>query len=128
MDQTTTPKSIDEYIARFPDDVQTLLQKVRATISETVPEAEETISYQMPTFKLKGKYLAYFAAFKHHIGFYPTPSGIEALKEEVAPYEAGKGTLRFPFNEPIPYELIAKIAAVREQEIVAQTAAKKKKK
>lgn len=128
MDQSTSSQTIDEYIGRFPAEVQAILQKIRTTIREAVPEAEETISYQMPTFKLRGKYLAYFAAFKHHIGFYPTPSGIEALKEEVAPYEAGKGTLRFPLDKPIPYELITKIIAVREKEVLSQAAAKKKKK
>jgi uncharacterized protein YdhG (YjbR/CyaY superfamily) len=116
-------KTIDEYQKTFPQDVQTILEKIRQTIRKAAPDAVEAISYQMPTFKLNGN-LVHFAAFKSHIGFYPIPSGIEALKEEAAPYVAGKGTLRFPLDKPIPYDLIEKIVTFR----VKQNLAKKTKK
>ncbi len=108
-------KTIDEYIKTFPEEVQVILQKVRSTIHSAAPEATEAISYQMPAFKLNGN-LVWFAAFKDHIGFYPIPSGIEAFKEEVSPYIAGKGTLQFPLNQPIPYDLIEKIVTFRAKE------------
>lgn len=122
------PQTIDEYIARFPADVQELLQKVRQTIREAAPDAVETISYQMPTFKLAGRYLVYFAAHKHHIGFYPMPTGVEEFKEELAPYASSKGTAKFPFDQPIPYDLITKIVKFRVQENLEKAAAKGKKK
>lgn len=108
--------TIDEYISLFPEHIQKLLTNIRKTISENAPEASETISYQMPTFKLNGKNLVHFAAFKTHIGFYPIPSGIEAFKEELSPYKKGKGSVQFPINQPIPLELIAKIVKFRVQE------------
>jgi uncharacterized protein YdhG (YjbR/CyaY superfamily) len=101
--------TIDEYIESFPKDVQRILKKVRETIRKTAPEATETISYQIPTFKLDGKYLVYFAAWKTHIGMYPVPAGTEAFRKELAPYEDGKRTLRFPFDKPIPYDLVKKM-------------------
>lgn len=107
--------TMDEYIATFPEDVQGVLEKIRQTIRKTVPAAEETISYQMPTFKLGGKYLVYFAGYKNHLSLYPIPSGQEILKE-LAPYKAGKGTVRFPLDKPIPYNLVKKIAAFRMKE------------
>jgi uncharacterized protein YdhG (YjbR/CyaY superfamily) len=107
--------SIDEYIASFPEAIQKLLQKVRAVIRETAPGAEEKISYQMPTFFLKGN-LVHFAAFKNHIGFYPTPNGIEQFKDELAPYASAKGSARFPLNKPLPLELIRKIVKFRVAE------------
>jgi uncharacterized protein YdhG (YjbR/CyaY superfamily) len=112
----TGPKNIDEYIAGFPTDVQEILEKIRMTIKEAAPEAEETISYQMPTFNLKGKYLVYFAAYKKHIGFYPAPIGNEEFKEELSVYESGKGTVQFPFDKPIPIDLIRKIVKFRIKE------------
>ena len=107
--------TIDEYIKQFPEGIQSILEKIRKTIRKAAPDATETISYQMPTFKLNGN-LVHFAAFKNHIGFYPVPSGIEAFKEELLPYIAGKGTLRFPLGEPIPYDLIEKVVAYRVKE------------
>ena len=106
------PKNIDDYIATFPKDIQAKLQKIRATIKKAAPKAEEAIKYQMPTFTLNGN-LVHFAAYKNHIGFYPAPSGIEAFKKELAAYESGKGTLRFPLDEPIPFGLITKVVKYR---------------
>ncbi len=123
----SAPKTIDEYIARFPPEVQEILQKVRQTIRAAAPEAEETISYQMPAFTLKGRGLVYFGAHKKHIGFYPTPSGMEEFQEELAIYGAGKGTAQFPFDQPIPYDLITRIVQFRAKENLAKTAVKGKK-
>jgi uncharacterized protein YdhG (YjbR/CyaY superfamily) len=106
------PKNIDDYIASFPKDVQAKLQKIRATIKKAAPKAEEAIKYQMPTFTLNGN-LVHFAAYKNHIGFYPAPSGVEAFKKELAAYERGKGTLKFPLDEPIPFGLITKVVKYR---------------
>ena len=122
----TGPKDIDEYIAVFPKDVQELLEKVRATIRKAAPEAEEAIKYQIPTFVLKGN-LVHFAAFKNHIGFYPAPQGMEEFKAELAPYEAGKGTARFPLDQPIPYDLISKIVKYRVGMNLEKAAAKRKR-
>jgi uncharacterized protein YdhG (YjbR/CyaY superfamily) len=121
----TIPKTIDEYIAGFPLDVQDILQKIRATIRQAAPEAQEKISYQMPTFALNGN-LVHFAAFKNHIGFYPIPSGIEAFKEDLSPYKQGKGSVQFPLDQPIPYDLIARITAFRARENLERAKAKKK--
>jgi uncharacterized protein YdhG (YjbR/CyaY superfamily) len=111
----TQYRTIGEYIKTFPKDVQLILEKMRQTIQKAAPEATEAISYQMPAFKLNGN-LVWFAAFKNHIGFYPIPSGIEAFKEEVSPYIAGKGTFQFPLDKPIPYDLIEKIVIFRIKE------------
>ena len=111
----TAPKDIDEYIAGFPDDIQVILQKIRATIRRAAPDAEEAIKYQMPTFVLKGN-LVHFAAFKHHIGLYPTPSGIETFKKELAAYQSSKGAVQFPLDKPIPYGLIGRIVKYRVKE------------
>lgn len=108
-------KSIDEYIHTFPDDVQQKLQKIREVIKKAAPEAEEAISYQMPTFKLNGN-LVHFAAFKNHIGLYPAPSGISAFENEIKNYKHAKGSMRFPLDQPIPFDLIAKIVKFRVQE------------
>lgn len=114
-ENTTTPKTIDEYISRFPEDVQKILKQIKSVIQEAAPEAVEKISYQMPTFYLKGN-LVHFAAYKNHIGFYPTPSGIEALKDELSMYRWAKGSVQFPFDKPIPYELIHRIVKFRVAE------------
>ena len=111
----TTPKDIDEYIAGFPDDIQAILQKVRTTIRKAAPAAEETIKYQIPTFTLNGN-LVHFAAFKKHIGFYPTPTGIEEFKDELSAYAGAKGSVRFPLDKPIPYDLISRIVNFRVKE------------
>jgi uncharacterized protein YdhG (YjbR/CyaY superfamily) len=120
------PQTIDEYIAGFPPEVQEILQKIRLTIRQAAPDAEEAIKYQMPTFTLSGN-LVHFAAFKNHIGFYPVPSGIEKFKKELAPYQQGKGSVQFPLDQPIPYGLISKIVKFRVKENAARVAAKKKK-
>jgi uncharacterized protein YdhG (YjbR/CyaY superfamily) len=106
------PKDIDEYIAGFPEDVQEILQKIRMTIRKAAPEAEETIKYRMPTFTLNGN-LVHFAAFKHHIGLYPVPRAIETFKEELSSYKGAKGSVQFPLDEPIPYDLISRIVEFR---------------
>lgn len=123
----TTPKNIDEYIAGFPDDVQKILERIRMTISKAAPGAEETISYQIPTFTLEGDYLVYFAAYKKHIGLYPAPRGIEKFKKELSVYEGGKGTVRFPLDKPIPFDLISKIVKFRVKESLERARAKGKK-
>ena len=124
----TAPKTIDEYIASFPSDVQEILQKIRMTIRKAAPDAEETISYEIPTFNLKGKYLIYFAAYKKHIGVYPVPAGDAKLNEELSVYRTGKGTLQFPLNKPIPYNLITKIVKLRVKENLAKASEKAKNK
>lgn len=108
----TAPATIDEYIAQFPDDVQVILQKIRSTIHAVAPDAEEAIKYQIPTFVLNGN-LVHFGGFRHHVGLYPTPRGIEAFREELAAYEGGKGTVKFPLDKPIPYDLIRRIVEYR---------------
>jgi uncharacterized protein YdhG (YjbR/CyaY superfamily) len=119
------PITIDEYIAQFPQDVQQILNNLRSAIQESAPQAVERISYQMPAFYLKGN-LVYFGAHKHHIGFYPTGSGIEAFKEELSAYKWSKGAVQFPLNEPIPYELIGKIVKFRAAENLKKSSASKK--
>ncbi len=109
-------KTIDAYIKAFPEDIQRILGKMRQTIQRAAPEAEEAIAYQMPTFKLNGKNLVHLAAFKNHIGFYPTPSGIEAFKKELSSYKGAKGSVQFPLDKPIPYDLVKKIVMFRVKE------------
>ncbi|HMA36737.1 MAG TPA: DUF1801 domain-containing protein [Chloroflexia bacterium] len=116
-------QSIDEYIARFPEEIQALLTTVRATIHAAAPDAEERISYQMPTFALHGN-LVYFAALKDHIGFYPTSSGIAAFKEELSGYASSPGAVRFPINQPLPLDLIRRIVQFRATENRQKAAAK----
>jgi uncharacterized protein YdhG (YjbR/CyaY superfamily) len=108
-------KSIDEYISTFPKNVRLVLEELRQTIKKAVPEAEETISYQMPAFRYKGM-LVYFAAYKKHIGFYPTSSGIEAFKKELSKYKSSKGAVQFPIDKPLPLTLVAKIVQFRLKE------------
>ncbi|MEO7002746.1 MAG: DUF1801 domain-containing protein [Ktedonobacterales bacterium] len=119
--------SIEEYIATFPEDIRALLEAVRGAIRAAAPDAVECISYQMPTFALHGN-LVHFAALKQHIGFYPTPSGIEAFKAESSPYVSTKGALQFPLNQPLPLELIRKIVRFRVAENLEKAAAKAGKK
>jgi uncharacterized protein YdhG (YjbR/CyaY superfamily) len=121
-----TAKDIDAYIAGYPKDVQEILEKIRAIIRKEAPDAEEAIKYQMPTFVLKGN-LVHFAAFKNHIGLYPTPSGTEKFKAEIAGYQGAKGSIRFPVDQPIPYDLIRAIVAFRVKENLEREQAKKKK-
>ncbi|MBL0007721.1 MAG: DUF1801 domain-containing protein [Saprospiraceae bacterium] len=102
-------KNIDEYIAAFPEEIQAMLEQIRATISKVAPTAEEAIKYAIPTFVLNGRNLVHFAAFKNHIGFYPTPTGIESFQKELSKYKQGKGSVQFPLDEPMPLALITKI-------------------
>ena len=102
-------KSIDEYISGSPKDIQLMLQQIRATIAKSAPGAEEAIKYAIPTFVLNGRNLVHFAAFKNHIGFYPTPTGIESFQKELSKYKQGKGSVQFPLDEPMPLALITKI-------------------
>ncbi len=122
----TAPETIDEYIAGFPNDVQAILQKIRLTIRKAAPDAKETIKYQIPTFTLKGN-LVHFAAFKNHIGFYPTPTGTEKFQKELFVYKGAKGSVRFPLDKPIPFDLISKIVRFRVKENLARAEAKGKK-
>lgn len=108
-------RSIDEYIGTFPEDIQKILGGLRTTIKAAAPEAEEKISYQMPTFFLNGN-LIHFAAYKNHIGLYPTPSGIEAFKRELSMYPGAKGSVKLPIDKPLPLKLIARIVKFRVAE------------
>jgi uncharacterized protein YdhG (YjbR/CyaY superfamily) len=120
------PADIDDYIAAFPPDVRSILKKIRATIRKAAPKAEETISYQIPTFTLCGN-LVHFAAFKNHIGLYPPVRSDEKLRDDVAAYANEKGNLRFPLDEPIPYALIGRIVKVRVRENLEKAEARQKK-
>lgn len=108
-----TFKSMDEYIGTFPEDVQKILEGLRTTIKTAAPDAEETISYNIPTFKMNGRYLIYFAGWKNHISLYPIPVGSEAFNKQVAKYAEGKGTLKFPIDKPLPMKLITKIVKLK---------------
>jgi len=121
MDKNNAPSSIDDYIAGFPPEIRDILTRIRVLIHEVAPDATEAIKYQMPTFVLHGN-LVHFAAYKAHIGLYPTPTGIAAFADELAPYVGGKGSVRFPLDEPIPYDLIRRIVAFRVQENLARAA------
>ena len=111
------PNNIDEYISGFPEEIQTLLQEIRRSIAKAAPSANETISYGVPTFKLNGKNLVHFAAFKNHIGFYPTPSGTEKFAKELSKYKQGKGSVQFPLDEPMPLSLVERIVKFRITQI-----------
>jgi uncharacterized protein YdhG (YjbR/CyaY superfamily) len=117
------PKDIDAYIAGYPDEVQVLLNEVRATIRRAAPDAIEAIKYGIPTF-VQGENLVHFAAFKNHIGFYPAPSGIHAFSSQLAKYESAKGSVQFPLDEPMPLKLIGQIVTFRIKE--AQARARRK--
>ena len=122
-----TAKDIDRYIANFPNEVQKILAKIRMTIKKAAPDAQETISYQMPAFTLKG-HLVYFAAFKNHIGFYPPVTGGDVkFKKEKSVYEGPKGNLKFSLDKPVPYSLIGKIVKLRVKENLARAEAKDRK-
>jgi len=112
-------RTMEEYIRTFPENVQRILQSLRQAIKATAPEAVETISYQIPTFKLKGN-LVHFAAFTNHIGFYPDPSAIEAFRDQLSPYSFSKGAIRFPIHEPIPLDLVKKMVAYRVKQHLKQ--------
>jgi uncharacterized protein YdhG (YjbR/CyaY superfamily) len=122
---TNKPATVEEYISGFPKEIQTILQEVRALIRKEVPDAEEMISYGIPTFKLKGQVLIYFAGYQKHISIYPAPRGNEMFKEELARYKGGKGTVQFPIGKPIPFDLIFRMLKFRLEES-AKKAVKKK--
>ena len=124
---TTSPNSIDAYIAGFPKDVQTILERIRGIVKDAAPDAQEAIKYQIPTFVLNGN-LVHFAAFQNHIGFYPTPSGIEHFKDALSSYNGAKGSVQFPLDSPIPYTLIKKIVKFRVNENRERSKAKTRSK
>jgi uncharacterized protein YdhG (YjbR/CyaY superfamily) len=126
MAKAQKPGDIDGYISRFPAAVQVMLQRVRATIRRAAPEAQETISYMIPTFK-QNQILVHFAAWKNHIGLYPPVSGDKALEKAVARYAGPKGNLQFPLDEPIPYDLIERIVKLRLKQVSEKVAAKRKR-
>ena len=117
MTDRSQATTIDEYIAEFPPETQKRLAQIRALIKELAPSATETISYAIPTFDLNGKHLVHFAGYAHHVGLYPTPSGMVAFAEELEPYRAGKGSARFPLDEPLPVDLIGRIVEYRVSEV-----------
>lgn len=124
MAESTIPiRTIDEYILQFSPHVQAILKKLQNVIKEAAPQAQEKISWKMPTFVLGGN-LVHFAAFKHHIGFYPGPSGIEAFKSELSNYKGAKGSVQFPLDKPLPYELIGAIVKFRAAENTAKGVSK----
>ena len=127
MVDRSAPGNIDEYIAAFSPEVQSILEKIRLTIRKAAPEAEEKISYQMPAFALGGD-LIYFAAFKNHIGIYPPVRGDEKLNRELSRYRGDKGNLKFPLDEPIPYALIDRVVNFRVKEHLERAASKRRKK
>ena len=118
----TTP--VDEYIAGFPPETQTVLEELRALIKACAPGATETISYAIPTFDLNGKHLVHFAGYARHVGFYPVPSGLEAFKEDLRPYKVGKGSVQFPLDQPLPTDLIRRIVEFRVAENLARASKK----
>ena len=122
MAERSTSGSIDEYIAELPPETQEKLREVRALVRSVAPDATETISYAIPTFDLNGRHLVHFAAFKNHIGLYPTPSGMVAFAEELEPYKSGKGSAQFPLDQPLPMDLIRRIVEFRVAENMRRTA------
>ena len=123
--EQTIHETIDEYIADFPPDVQAILKKLRATIRKAAPDAEEAMKYRLPTFVLHGN-LVHFGAFKKHIGFYATPTGNEKFRKELSVYEGAKGSVQFPLDKPIPYDLISRMVKFRVQENLEKAVAKRK--
>lgn len=116
MAPRSTATSIDEYIGEFPAETQRVLGEMRALIRTCAPDASETISYAIPTFDLNGRHLVHFAGYAHHIGFYPTSSGIEAFKAELAPFKSARGSVQFPLGEPLPTDLIRRMVEFRVEE------------
>jgi len=123
QDQQHAPTTVDEYIAGFPPPIRKLLEEVRAVVRKAAPQATEKISYQMPTLFLEGN-LVHFAAFKNHIGFYPTPTGIEEFAKDLAPYKGAKGSVQFPIDQPLPLDLIRRITEFRVAQNLALAKAK----
>jgi uncharacterized protein YdhG (YjbR/CyaY superfamily) len=114
------PRNIDEFILNYPQDIQLLLEKMRSTIKEAAPGVQEKISYGIPTFILNGN-LVHFAPYKNHIGFYPSPSGIQAFQKELTRYKSSKGAIQFPIDEPLPLKLISRIVKFRVKENLGKT-------
>ena len=127
MANRSTAKTIDEYIAGFSPEIRQRLEEMRSLIRAAAPGATETISYAIPTFDLNGVHLVHFAGYAKHIGFYPTPTGTEQFREELSVYETSRGTVRFPLDGPIPYDLIRRIVTFRVQENLTRAQAKRKK-
>ena len=127
MAKPNTPKEIDDYISQFPAKVRAILKKVRQTIRRAAPEAQETISYQMPAFR-QHDILVYFAAWKEHFGLYPPITGDQAVEKAIARYVGPKGNLQFPLDQPIPYDLIERIVKLRVEQDAAKAAARRKRK
>jgi uncharacterized protein YdhG (YjbR/CyaY superfamily) len=125
MPNRSSASSIDEYIAEVPPEVQQVLGEMRELIRGSAPDATETISYAIPTFDLNGKHLVHFAAFKSHVGFYPTGSGAEAFKNELSAYKGGKGSVQFPLGEPLPADLIRRIVEFRVDQVRRPTSTSK---
>jgi len=116
-----TASAVDDYIVGFPEEIQKVLQEMRALIKGTAPDATETISYAIPTFDLNGRHLVHFAGYERHVGFYPIPTGMEAFKEELKPYKQGKGSVQFPLDQPLPTDLIRRIVEFRVAENMRKT-------
>ena len=119
---------VENYIAQFPEDIRAMLEKIRSLIKNAAPDATESVAYGMPAYKTNKKPLVYFAAFKNHIGFYATPSGHTEFQEALSHYKQGKGSVQFPLDQAIPYELIGKIVKFRVEENKSKAAAKSKRK
>jgi uncharacterized protein YdhG (YjbR/CyaY superfamily) len=127
MDKKTQGfSSIDEYIAGFPEEIQKKLREIQQIIKEAAPDAQEKISYQMPTYYLHGN-LVHFAGYKKHIGFYPAPSGLAAFQDEISKYPNSKGAVQFPLDKPLPIDLVKKIVSFRVKENLEKATIKKKK-
>jgi len=122
MTERSQATTIDEYIAEFPLETQAVLEELRALIRELAPDAVETISYAIPTFDLRGAHLVHFAGYARHVGLYPTPSGMDAFADDLAPYHSGKGSARFPLDRPLPRDLIRRIVEFRVAEVAARHA------
>ena len=124
MSPRSTATTIDEYIAGFPPETRQVLEELRALIHSIAPDATETISYAIPTFDLDGAHLVHFAGYERHVGLYPTPSGMDAFKDDLKPYKTGKGSVQFPLDAPLPVDLVRRIIEYRLGE-VAHRAAKR---
>ena len=127
MKEPTKGSSIDAYIAVFPQEVQARLREMRAIIRQAAPDSSETISYAIPTFDFLGRHLVHFAAFRHHIGFYPTASGIADFAQDMQQYKTSKGAVQFPLEQPLPEELIARIVRFRVAEVMASQQKKRRR-
>lgn len=118
MAQRSTANSIDDYIAEFPVAARGALEELRALIQGAASDATEKMSYAIPTYDLNGEHLVHFAGYEEHVGFYPTPSAIEAFRDELQPYKTAKGSVRFPLNKPLPAELITRMVEFRVRQVM----------